>query len=301
MNQAVRTGEGLKPLSPEESDALKSIILTIFKAVSDLCTRHGLTYILSGGSCLGAVRHQGFIPWDDDLDMMMPRGDYRKLLVLLEEGALGEEYSFRYPDGRRDAPTMFLKVYKNDTSLVDLLDARDCPYPQKVFLDVFPLDGAPSGQVARRIKGCVANSLRLASNMVLDSYPWSEERVAFYSAHPEMARTAKIRRFFGRILSVIPHRKWIHWFDSFVENPDMTEMIGIPTGRKLYGGEIFPANVYLPTSFGVFEGLAVPLPGDWDSYLRNLYGKYMELPPVEKRERHFVVKFEHGSSGANKV
>ena len=289
MNMAARGSSVLKELSPEESAALKSCILGIFKAVTDLCSRHGLTYMLSGGSCLGAVRHKGFIPWDDDLDMMMPRSDYQTLLSLLDNGELGEDYSFSYPNGKMESPVSFLKVYKNDTVLVGLTDGKDCPYPQKVFLDVFPLDGVPSAAFARKIKGSIADALRFAANTVYDSRPWSEVQKQFYQSRPKMMRTIRRRRFLGKILSIIPHRKWVYWFDRFVNDPSTSGYIGIPTGRKRYGGEVFPAKVYLPTVEGVFEGLTVQLPGGWDEYLRNLYKNYMELPPVEKRERHFIV------------
>ncbi len=292
MNMAARGSSILKELSLEESAALKSCILGIFKAVTDLCSRHGLTYMLSGGSCLGAVRHKGFIPWDDDLDMMMPRSDYQTLLSLLDNGELGEGYSFSYPDGKMESPVSFLKVYKNDTVLVGLTDGKDCPYPQKVFLDVFPLDGVPSAAFARKIKGFIADALRFAANTVYDSRPWSEVQKQFYQSRPEMMRTIRRRRFLGKILSVIPHRKWVYWFDRFVNDPSTSGYIGIPTGRKRYGGEVFPAKVYLPTIDGMFESLTVQLPGGWDEYLRNLYKNYMELPPVEKRERHFIISIE---------
>ncbi len=289
MNKAAKGSTVLKQLSPEESSALKACILDIFKAVVSVCEKNGLTYMLSGGSCLGAVRHQGFIPWDDDLDVMMPRGDYQKLLSLLESGVLGEDYTYRYPDGKHDAPIAFLKVYRNDTVLINLTDGKDCPYPQKVFLDIFPLDGVPANGVVRKIKGWIADGLRLVANMVYDAIPWTDEQTVFYASSPEMLKIIKWRRFFGKILSVVPHRKWVYWFDRFVSNPDMSGMIGIPTGRKLYGGEIFPSIVYIPPFEGSFEGLTVPIPAGWDTYLKNLYNNYMELPPVEKRERHFVV------------
>ncbi len=290
MNKAAKGSTVLKQLSPEESSALKACILDIFKAVVSVCEKNGLTYMLSGGSCLGAVRHQGFIPWDDDLDVMMPRADYETLLTLLNDGVLGEEYSFSYPDGKMESPVSFLKVYRNDTVLVGLTDGKDCPYPQKVFLDVFPLDGVPNRTVPRKIKGIIADTIRFAANTVYDARPWSEAQKLFYATRPEMMRIIRRRRLLGRLLSVVPHRKWVYWFDRFVKDLHTDRYIGIPTGRKRYGGEIFPAKVYLPTVEGIFEGLTVMIPGGWDEYLRNLYRNYMELPPENKRERHFIIE-----------
>ena len=126
--------------------------------------------------------------------------------------------------------------------------------------------------------------------MVLDSLPISDAQLKFYSSDKELFKTFKIRRLIGRALSMIDHKKWVYWFDCLVRNPDMSGLIGIPTGRKRYLGEFFPSNVYLPTSVGTFEGNIVPLPGDWDKYLKNLYGDYELLPPEDKRERHFILE-----------
>lgn len=286
LNDAARIAGVLKELTPEESASLKKCILGVYKAVVSLCEENGLVYMLAGGSCLGAVRHQGFIPWDDDLDMMMPRLDYQKLVDLLKQGALGDDYSYTYPDGIHDGPSMFLKVYRNDTVLMGL-GGENSPYPQKVFIDVFPLDGMPKSLFARKIKGFLANMLRLTANMVSETGKLSEEEKVFYSQNTDLKRMVQVRRFLGRLLAVYPHRKWIYLFDKFVNNPDMSGMVGIPTGRKLYNGEVFPAKVFFPVSYGRFEENHVPLPGETDIYLKNLYNDYMELPPIEKRERHF--------------
>ena len=286
LNEAARSTGVLKELTPEESLSLKKCILGIYKAVAALCEENGLVYMLAGGRCLGAVRHKGFIPWDDDLAMMMPRLDYQKLVDLLKQGALGDDYSYTYPDGIHDGPSMFLKVYRNDTVLMGL-GGENSPYPQKVFIDVFPLDGMSKSSIARKVKGVIANLIRLSANMVSEAGRLSKEEKQFYSQNNELKRMMWIRRRLGKVLSVIPHRIWIYWFDKLVFNPDMSGMVGIPTGRKLYNGEVFPSKVYIPVSFGCFENLKVPLPGDTDSYLKNLYKDYWKLPPHNKRERHF--------------
>ena len=119
----------LRELSEEESKALKQAILNIYKDVARLCDKHGLTYMMSGGTCLGAIRHQGFIPWDDDLDIMMPRKDYDQLIILLEKGELDEKYEFTYPNAKKDANTVFLKIFKKGTKDVELATANT-PFPK---------------------------------------------------------------------------------------------------------------------------------------------------------------------------
>lgn len=286
LNEAARKSEVLKELTQEESSSLRKCILGIFKDISALCVKNQLTYMLAGGSCLGAVRHKGFIPWDDDLDILMPRPDYDKFIELLNAGALGPSYSHSFPNKHTDSPSMFLKVYRNDTVMMGL-GGENSPYPHKVFVDVFPLEGYSNSSLVRSIKGLIANILRLCANTVSEAGPMTERQKEFYSSNRDLYRMVRKRRILGKMLSIIPHKIWVCCFESFVRNPDMTGLVGIPTGRKLYNGEVFPSAVFMNTKLASFEGIEVPIPQGFDSYLKNLYGQYMEIPPPEDRERHF--------------
>ena len=165
-------------------------------------------------------------------------------------------------------------------------------------MDIFPLDGASDSLLCRKVVGFLANGLRLSSNMVYEAtYPVSEATKSMRNMHGAGGWMMKMRKVLGKLLSAIPHRLWVNWFDALVANEKEDGLLAIPTGRKLYGGEIFPANVYLPPRTATFEGIEVYIPNKVEEYLINLYGKnYMELPPVEKRERHFIVDFNLNST-----
>lgn len=94
MNELAHKTNYLHEMTSSESSAMKRALLDIYRDVAKLCEKEGLTLMLSGGSCLGAVRHKGFIPWDDDLDVMMRRDDYERLIRLCKEGRLGDKYEF---------------------------------------------------------------------------------------------------------------------------------------------------------------------------------------------------------------
>lgn len=281
----------LRELTQEESAALKSAILDIYKAVSALCDKNGLVYMMSGGTCLGTVRHQGFIPWDDDLDIMMPRNDYNILIDLLEKGMLGDKYEFTYPNPKKDANTVFLKIFRKNSKDIEIHNVSS-PFPKGIYLDVFALDSVPKNKFVQNVKGLVANAIQYISIARLYTQYPSKELKEYMSMDDALKKRFLVKKILGTLASFASHRKWIYWFDRFVASSKEGRQWGIPTGRKYYCGEIFDKNVYVPVKKGVFEGLEVNIPNDTDRYLKNLYKNYMELPPVEKRERHFICEFE---------
>ena len=104
-----------------------------------------------------------------------------------------------------------------------------------------------------------------------------------------------VRQFLGFFFSFIPHKTLCVWFDDFVSrhnNNKKSKYITVATGLKRYGGEMLKREVWFPYSKGVFDGIEVSLPNNTDQYLTKIYGNYMELPPVEKRELHPIVSLK---------
>ena len=291
MNELAKRTDYLHELSEAESKALKKALLDMYVDIARLCEEHHLTCMLCGGSCLGAIRHKGFIPWDDDLDLLMPRHDYEQLIRLLEQGALGENYEFNTPNPKTDAKNVFLKIYRKNTLNIDVY-SDGSPFPQGISIDIFALDAVPKTKLGQKLKGLIANGLQFISILVLYAQYPSEPLKQFMSLDPEMKRRYRLKCFLGKIFGIIPHRKWVWWFDRFVASDREDRPWGIPTGRKYYAGEIFPKEVYVPARETEFEGTEVYIPNDFDPYLRNLYHDYMQVPPVEKRERHFIVELQ---------
>lgn len=280
----VANHSNLRKLSDDELCLVKACTLDIFKKISQVCDDHGLCIMLGGGSALGAVRHKGFIPWDDDMDLNMPRKDYDCLLQLCEEGVFGDEYDFTFPSKEHDSPSGFLHIYSKHCFFIGLDGATEA-----ANVDIFPIEGAPNNYICWKIKGYVANILRLMMNVAKESKKWGPETTSFFKQNSKLYRFMRMRQFLGKITSVVSHKRWAYFFDKFVRCEDIDKTAVIPTGRKLYHGETLPSSVFFPVSKGVFEGLEVNLPADPDAYLRNLYGDYMQIPPVEDRESHMAV------------
>ena len=291
MNTAAFQSGVLRELSPEESKALKEQLLEMYKDVAEVCQRHKLTLFLCGGSALGCVRHQGFIPWDDDLDLMMTRKDYEVFKKLFQK-ELGEEYILCAPNYSGTAKARFPKVIKKDTVYKEITDL-DGKVPSGFFLDIFILEGVPENKLVQKIKGNWCNVLIFLSTCAF----WYEQRnpsmYKLSEGNPESEQGLKKRLRIGRFCSrIMPASGWFDKADKAMQYRGKTGLLGIPSGRKHYFGEIFRKEQYLPARKGVFENSEALLPNDYEAYLTNLYGDYMKLPPEDKRERHFVVDYQ---------
>lgn len=291
MNElAVKSGY-LKPMTEANSKALKKLLLAMYKDIAALCDKHGLEYMMSGGSCLGAVRHQGYIPWDDDLDVIMPRISYNKLVQLCKSGELGGNYEYDVPNQDRDCRNNYLKIFRRGTLDVELSN-ENTPGPKGVFIDIFPMDYAPKNILFRYIKAIISDFLNAACTSVLYSQYPSSKYKEFMSLNKESYKRFKFRMTIGKILGIIDHHQWVMWFDRFNASTKNTGFMTIPTGRNHYLKETLPSEVFLPSKKMLFEDIEANVPNDTDTYLKALYGDYMQIPPEEKRERHFVYKFE---------
>ena len=250
--------------------------LEILKAFTDVCDRYDLKYYMVGGTLIGAKRHKGFIPWDDDMDLAMPREDYD---IFLEKyyKELPENIKvshFYYDDKAYFYP---MKLVNTD---VKVMEKRLEKSGETSFLsiDIFPIDAFPDGKLARiiyqlqlymhraKIGFCNINRLR---TYVKRSVP---ERIII-----RMARLLKLDRRYDLVTE-------LESFDRFLKKYTLKggRLIGDITGR--YGTrEFVPVSYFGEPKKLEFEGLMVSAPAKPGLYLEHLYGDYMKLPPEECR------------------
>ena len=240
--------------------------LGVLKAFDETCRENKLNYYLSGGTLLGAVRHHGFIPWDDDVDVMMPRADYLKLLDLSIPDSRYKMYS---AEKNTDYCRAWARMVDTQTrTCSETLFEGDT---EGVYIDIFPVDGIPSGRFASRL---FFARLRLID--VLCKFP-RRKRVS----DVERWQTAK------KILSILLSRLPLdtHALALKMNRIAMRQDFGKSAFRGVsmvthYGArEKMPADVFDHAVDVEFEGLKLPGPCGWDTYLTRLYGDYMTLPP----------------------
>ena len=277
----------LRQLTDEEVKKLRETFIEAYLDLAEVCKKCGLTVMLIGGTAIGAVRHNGFIPWDDDFDVAMPRADFEKLKELFDE-ELGDKYILSAPNYKENANNRFPMMLVKNTLFVE---AGNSPEDEasRIKIDIFIIENIPNNVLRRKIKGIWCTIL-MAMGSYEDTYEHQNEFFKHFMCKTEEGQAEYYRRIrIGRWFSFFSFQKWMDIIDKACQYKKETRLMGIPTGRGHYFGEIRPKQTFIPVSAGLFEGLEVNLPGDSDDYLRNLYGNdYMTLPPIEKRERHFI-------------
>ncbi len=263
-----------KEYSEEELKGLQRISLEMAEVFVSFCEEFHLLCYFCGGGCIGAVRHKGFIPWDDDLDFFMPREDYETFVENWDGYERGRRYILSdttrdYVDRNnfatlRDSETTQVKPYQKDLDI-----------PHGVALDILPLDGYPEGKWQRKMQ-CVwalvyslfraqtvpeqhGGLMAVGSRLLLGLFRAKGVRYRIWS-------------FAKRRMTKYPIRECRY----------ITELCSGPYYmKKKYRREWFER-----AEFVEFEGTKMPIPVGYDGYLREAFGDYRQLPPPEKRKAH---------------
>lgn len=252
---------------------VQMIQLEMLVEVDRICKKCGIRYNIIAGTLLGAVRHGGYIPWDDDADVALLRPEYEKFRLackteldktrfIFQDHRNTRGYRWGYGKLRRKN-TLFLREYQ-----------EHMPYMQGIFIDVFPLDGVPDHYILRSLKNfecfCVRKILWSKVGKIAEGNFW--------------------KRQFYKLLDKIPEKSVLYYYHGMIYNANrkrtrMVRILMFPTPNDEYG---YYRNWYENSVDTEFEGEVFQGIKDYDSYLSFKFGDYMELPPVEKRKVHPV-------------
>lgn len=261
-----------------DTNKFKNILCETMKAFIAFCEDNGLHYYASYGTCLGAIRHKGIIPWDDDIDVLMPRKDYNKFLKL-KNSLLGTSY--RIVDSSDDGYYLSFAKFVNVNTTI--LESLEFPFLLGVFVDVFPLDDVGNVVTARQLSD--------EKNKV-----WFQYRDSLLHFVPSTfcnyVLRFKVKTAFHYLINAVLgrfHSKKL--YDKFL---DVDKTIQQQQGNKcmFYGGwysfdkelckkEWFGEGVSVP-----FEDFSIVVPIKYDAYLSHIYKDYMTPPPIEQQVSH---------------
>ena len=281
-------------ITDEELKQLQETLLAMFLDVVEACKQIDIDYTLIGGSVLGAIRHKGFIPWDDDLDIGMTRNDW-EVFKQNFNSVLGDKYVLESPNyDNKDTKQLLSKIYLKNSEYV-MIEEVNMPYHNCIFIDVFVIDSVSDNSLTYSFDCFATNMMRLmAITMQEYKYPSPIMKDAMMSSISTKLYYFA-RQIVGFCSSAISHKVLSDFFDHFVSrHKKKTRRATVATGLKRYKNETLNYEVWFPYSKGVFNGIEVNLPHNPDKYLSIIYGDYMKLPPVEKRETHAIVRLKFG-------
>lgn len=253
---------------------LQQKLLTMLEWYHDFCVKNNLTYYVAYGTLLGAVRHSGFIPWDDDVDVLMPRPDYEKFLEIMKNNPDNIYYAERSGKENEEYYYSYAKVYDTTTTLIER-NRRNVK--RGVYIDVFPLDGIPSDMKPakrhfRRVN--FHKKLIYARNIAIKKENGIVKNVVALISRIIPMAWLKNSKIVSKIESEAMKYKYCE-----------SEYVGcMHSGDGLK--EHILKSVYGEPSIYKFEGIDVYAPHDADAYLRQFFGDYMQLPPESERVSH---------------
>ena len=255
--------------------------IDLVKLFCEICDKENLKYFILGGTLLGAVRHHGFIPWDDDVDVGMPREDYEKFIGVAENYVDNSTVFFDYYSKRKEYMYYFSRLTTNKERVHSNMTVNK--RIENVWIDILPLDGMPNGYICRSFHkvNLLFNYIRFQLahfndnvNLNRPNRPWYERvliAVAIHLPFERILSKAKAEEKFDRTLKKYPYEKAIY----------VIEMAGGYRFKNLFSKSVFDGGMFYE-----FEGMKLRGPKDYEAYLTQLYGDYMTPPPESERNRH---------------
>lgn len=267
-------------------------LIKIMEDIVTVCEEEGLYYSLSGGSALGAYRHKGFIPWDDDMDIFM-LGSEREIFFHKFNQKFSDKYwihnshtpNYGMPIGRiRQKGTVFRG--REDVGV------EECGF----FIDIFWLENVPNSKILRQIHSflCMGIGLLLSCR---NFYKNRELMLEIMKKQKEVRLVFGIKLVLGFLTSFISLKQFTRLTEriySLCKNNE-SKYLSVPSGRKHYFGEMFLRDDMQLTRKLNFQGHEWNVPNNVENYLTVMYGDYMKIPAVEDRESHIILEISFPS------
>ncbi len=247
-----------------------------------------INYILCGGTMLGAVRHNGFIPWDDDIDILVPREDYEKLKEMYCTGDTNIEGVILNIPGEKNSPYPFIKAI--NPSLIVVEEVRDEEFRANVWIDIFPMDHFPDNDKMHRLYLTRITSLIkiLSSCTISDDYL---KRKGYYTNPIKRVKLMISRILYKYLGGNVNISKKIdeiaYMMNKKFQNSNHVGNGAWPNGMNDY----FSVSDVKPVIKHKFEDSEFNIPLNYDSFLTHFYGDYMQIPSVEERQNHHITVY----------
>lgn len=256
-------------------DELKRIQLEMLKALDSFCKQNDIRYSLAYGTLLGAVRHKGYIPWDDDLDIMLLRDDYDKFIKLFNLN----DYCIIEPKIDKEYSLPFAKVYDKRTIIDEFADVKNL---YGVYIDVFPIDKAPNNPA--ELESFMKEKDKLNKYHLLKIVPIR------FNRNPLKNIVLMIGKLILANKSINAISRQMSDLSSKYAYLTKSKMMGIIAPNDNRREELLPSEYFDYYTTLPFEGFEAMVIRKYDEYLSASYGDYMKFPPIDKRVSHHRFK-----------
>ena len=288
---AKTTIKGTRVISDQELKGLQRVLLVILDDMLTVLNEEHLTYVFIAGSAIGAVRHNGFIPWDDDIDIAMPRKDYEIFKRSFQKKFKGK-YEILDPQVIGSEGIISSKVCLLGTEYKTFMEGFRTKHAC-IYIDIFIIENVPNNAIARTFEGGVAVFLKA----LLSCKRQYDRRADFSLLYNTASR--KLRSAVGCLLSFASIETWARWVDNWNRRckDENSSFVTIPSDGKHYFGEMLPRRSLCQVTKKNFEGRTVCLPKDYDVLLTNKYGDYMKVPDNGDHVQNICISFDLGKYG----
>ena len=255
---------------------LQQVILSIAKDIDKLCRENDIKYYLIGGSAIGAIRHKGFIPWDDDLDIIMDAANYDKFITICRTELDSDKFYFQ--EGLKDWPLPFSKIKLKGTHLKELEGVCE-DGSDGIYMDVFKMDNVSNNSFCARWQ-YLCGKLFLTYQLSVRTYNSASLKKRILMALSFPLKNEKVRT-------------WILKQTTKYNEID-TDFYGFFYGRTRYRSSVVRKNLYGKPNYVPFEDTTLPVPERYHEYLTQMFGDYMKLPPIEHRKGLHLIDVDFG-------
>jgi len=273
--------------------------LEILKDIDRFCEENSIQYFLAYGTALGAIRHGGFIPWDDDIDIIMERSEFDKFVGLAKK-KMSQKYDVLTMQKTSGYVSTFAKLSKKGTKFIEATNTNP-RYQQGIFIDIFPYD-------------YISNDKKQRERNFRSAWFWGKICILCEISDPILPNALSplkkiIAKFGCKVIHVLlkmikldkqkAYKKYLKYATMY--NKDNVESKYLADFSDLYPERTIISKMDLyPAKTMFFEGVEFPVPNNIDAHLKAVYGDYMKLPPIEERHNHMAKELVFGDENVTK-